>query len=146
MADVYGVSATKAFNTTPSEKVAVNIWGGRMRSMTDIFEGTGNAIGTDIIVGRLPKGAQIQSGSRILCDALGASSTLALSTRSVADGTTEVAILPATASSSAAIIAATISEIATFPLITTEEVDIIVTVAGGTVTGTIQTEVEYVAD
>lgn len=60
MASVYGVQYTKAFVNSPSDKVDVSRWGGRVRCMSDSFTLTADlASGDKIYLGRLPKGAII---------------------------------------------------------------------------------------
>lgn len=146
MVDFYGVNMTKLQNS-PVDRVDVSELVGRRRVANDVFEAAGAAIGDEIIVAQIQKGAKIQPDFMVLTDALGANSTLQLRFRTLADPATEIPLMvAAVATNTAAKIEAVVADIANFPYTTPDVGEVFLKVAGGAVTGTIKSFLTYVVD
>jgi len=132
MASVKGVNITKLDNSTgklsKQEKGKVRIW-------TDSFEATGEAIGSDITICRLPKNSTVVEAT-IYHDALGASSTLIMG-----DATDDNRYITSGSTATAGV--KTLNAIDGIGYENTTQTDLILTTAGGTVTGTIKVIVKY---
>jgi hypothetical protein len=141
MAEYKGVNYTKYETPTADNITDPGELDGKVRVMTDSYEATGQVAGSTIKMGKpLPGGARILN-IILAMDALGGSSTLA-----VGDAVSAARYLAASDSSSAIIremsdgttVDGLLHEITTG----TDDV-IIITTAGGTITGTIKIIVEY---
>ena len=142
MADVNAINEALAVAGT---KVPVAVRGAPIQQITDEYEASGDAIGTDIVIGQLKKGDFTAIDSYIAHDAMGASVTLGLSIRD-SDGNETVLIAAASASSAGTITPGDAAVLAA-PIEVTDEkgVDVIVKIAGGAATGTIKARVAYTA-
>ena len=142
MADVYGVNSTKVYNTKPAELLAGKHMGAVRRTCSDRYEAAAAAIGTKIFVGFIPHGARLLAETRVFFDALGASSTLKLIARKIADAT-ETDLIAAASTAAAGSLAPGIDEVGA-------EINgdsyLMVVTAGAIVTGTIKSEVAYAAE
>lgn len=144
MADFNGTNhalsyVTKPFN--PPDAAAVR---GNARFITDDYLFAGEAAGSDILVGKIQKGALIHYGAVIFHAALGASTTLALAIRNTATGV-EVVLYAAEASTSQGTVGGSGDEIA-WPYLVTADSDLIVQLAGGAGTGQITTHIPVTAN
>ncbi len=146
MADFFAVNATLNFNTTPSENTPSYDQHGVVRVINDTYEATGEAIGSDIIIGRVYTDERIQVDTTIYHDALGASSTLSLLLRTLDTAQTETVLIAATATSSAGIISVPIGNIDDFPAAVSTTSELILKSAGGTITGTIKSNIRTTVD
>jgi hypothetical protein len=140
MANFNGVNATSAA-TLPRVLVAPAHAFGRTRVIYDEYEATGEAIGSTITMGvEVPKGASVNN-IRVMGDALGASSTLALG---ITGSTAKY--IAATSTSSAFFWDFKQGKIDAFGQVLTASEQLFFTTAGGTVTGTIRIWIEYTLD
>lgn len=132
MASVKGVNITKLDDGSGklSKQEA-----GKLRVFTDTYEATGEAIGSDITICRLPANSTVVEAT-LYTDALGASSTLILG-----DSSDDNRYITSVSTSSAAI--TNINVIGGIAYENTSATDLILTTAGGTVTGTITLVVKY---
>jgi hypothetical protein len=142
MADVYGVNATVAFNTTPPGRVDGRLYGGAVRVIYDSYEASALATGGEIIVGVVEPGDYILPISAIQNDDLGtgdnATLSLIIEAISDADETSIIANIDADAAALTTIGTA-IANINTFPLLVAERSYIKLKFAGSTAaTGTIK--------
>jgi len=111
-------------------------WGSRVQLMYDEYEAEGLTTASTITVGVLPAGARLLPNSIIMHDALGTSRTLALG-----DGTTANKFMAATAAASAGKLWLTaIDELGVRLAAST---NLVLTIAGGTGTGTIKSFILY---
>lgn len=136
MADVYAAQAENKYNTTPPDIASPFYAGTDLEPVHDTYEASSAAAGTDIVI--LEQELQAGSGVhdvRIIHDALGASTTLAVALRD-ADGN-ETTVVSAQSTSSAGVITPDSSDVGSIPAEVTEPSDLIVKIAGGTATGTI---------
>ena len=140
MADVYGTNFNNEYVLAQRQRVASNRLGGERRVVVDTYEASSAAAGTDVLVGKLWDETLIHD-FRILCDALGAGVTLQLVVRNKAG--TETAVSTAMDASSAAVLVPVAADIATLPFEVSENVDLVIKIAGGTATGTIKSAVIY---
>lgn len=132
MASVKGVNITKLDDATG--KLAKTELG-RVRVWTDTFTATGEAIGSDITIARLPKNSSVV-GAKVYHAALGASSTLILG-----DSDDDNRYITAGSTSSAGVL--TLNAVGGIGYENTADTDLVLTTAGGTVTGTIKVVIEY---
>jgi hypothetical protein len=146
MADVYGVNATGALNTTPAQKVEVSSWGGRLRVLNDSYEASAAAAGTDVIVGRLTASQVLQPDSFVQFDALGVGVTLDIALRPT-DGTTATVIIAGVDASSAGVIDfRAVANIGDMPETVATESDLIIQIQDAAATGTIVSQFRYTID
>jgi len=144
MADVQSIQWAATLGATPVGKLPSNINYGSERIMFAEFEATGEAIGTDILIGRLTEGARIQDVV-LFVDALGASSTLSLVLRDE-DAAITVVTAAASTSSAARKVPAT-ADIANLPSPSiVGGADVMLRSAGGTITGTIKVMITFTVD
>jgi hypothetical protein len=114
-------------------------WNGRVRIQAGTYEAAGASIADTIKIAEVPVGCYILPSSTVSFDALGASTTLA-----VGNPGTPALYSAATSTSSAGTLNLTaIAGINAAVVATTSGTDIILTVAGGAITGTIQSVIEY---
>ena len=140
MAEYLGVNATKVATPIADNITDPGELNGKVRVITDTYEAVAIALGSTIKMGKpLPVGARILN-IKLAFDALGGSSTLA-----VGDAVSAARFMAAGSSSSAGIRdmadETTVGGLLFEVLSTT--VDIIITVAGDAITGTIKIIVEY---
>jgi hypothetical protein len=149
-ATVYGVNATKAYNSTPATKIDAAVDGGKVRLLYDSYEAAATASGTiiELFGNRLPDGARILPDTEIWCDDLGTSASLTLRTVDIADGDTNTILTVADAHTAAVLTAGNaIGNINTFPVEITESEKIqLVTGGGAAATGTIKVYLRYTLD
>ena len=139
-ADVYGVQATKAFNTSPSEKMPVPYVGGGVRVDHDTYEAVALADGGYIQMGGiLEKGTLIEPISRIDHDALGSSTDIAVYLRPLSGGA-DVALIADQDTSAAGDILFTAI---TFPYEVLEDSYLVLEVENAAITGTIKSNIYY---
>jgi hypothetical protein len=142
MANVYGVNATVALNTTPAGRVDGRLYGGAVRMIYDKYEASALATGNEIIVGIVEPGDYILPISAIQNDDLGGGSdaTLDLVIETI-DDATETAIIASIDADAAALttLGTAIGNIDVFPLAVAERSYIKLKFAGTTAaTGTIK--------
>lgn len=142
MADFNGVNYALAYVTQPKNPPQSNLVRGSIMTTNDTFEAAGEAIGSVILIGRVQKGTVILPESIVTHDALGASSTLEIKTRGVVSPFTQVSIYAAEDTSSAGTVGGT-GDIDDFPFTVAEDSDLILLTAGGTVTGTIKSDIRF---
>ena len=140
MAEYLGVNATKVATPIADNITDPGELNGKVRVITDTYEAVAIALGSTIKMGKpLPVGARILN-IKLAFDALGGSSTLA-----VGDAVSAARFMAAGSSSSAGIrdmADETTVDGLLFEVLSTT-VDIIITVAGAAITGTIKIIVEY---
>lgn len=140
MAEYLGVNATKVATPIADNITDPGELNGKVRVITDTYEAVAIALGSTIKMGKpLPVGARILN-IKLAFDALGGSSTLA-----VGDAVSAARFMAAGSSSSAGIrdmADETTVDGLLFEVLSTT-VDIIITVAGDAITGTIKIIVEY---
>lgn len=150
MVDVNAVNYGDNYASTPSVKTASSLGYGRRRVTYDTIIATGEVIGDDILIGKLATGAQIHD-FKVITEALGASSTLQLFTRTDNTAQVETEVSEAMATDTAAVHVPEALDIDKLPTdlgasdyngVST----ILLKVAGGTVTGTIKVWLEYSVD
>ena len=142
MANVYGVNATVALNTTPAGRVDGRLFGGAVRMIYDSYEASALPGGDEIIVGVVEPGDYILPISAIQNDDLGGGSdaTLSLIIEAISDAD-ETSIIASIDADAAALttIGTAIASINTFPLLVAERSYIKLKFAGTTAaTGTIK--------
>jgi hypothetical protein len=140
MADVYGVNAAVAFNST--QRVDGRLYGGAVRVITDSYEASALPSGDEIVIGVVEPGDYILPISVIQNDDLGAGSdaTLALVIETL-DDATETNIITGIDADAAALttIGTAIGSINTFPLLVSKRSYLKLKYAGTqTATGTIK--------
>jgi hypothetical protein len=135
-----GVNYTLQTNTPVDLLLPIDSHG-RVRVLYDTYEAAALASGSTIGLFTIPKGARVVDFA-VWCDALGASSTLAMGDTSDADR-----LMVATSSASAVIIKPVIADINKFAgyKYTADSV-ISITTAGASITGTIHVYLFYVLD
>ena len=111
---------------------------GNLIFQTDTYEATGEAIASVLKLGKILPTNSSAVEVILAFDALGASSTLA-----VGDATDPDRYITATSSSSAGVVR--INAISGLNFLNTAATDILITTAGGTITGTIAMTVIYTA-
>ena len=126
-----------ALASKPAAAVQGTLRGGKIRTRVSKYEASGQAAGSLLEMDALPVGARLLRG-KLVADALGASSTLALG-----DGTTANKYLAATSTASASSTELTIPISALEAGYTAEE-KFILTTAGAAITGTVMLVLEYV--
>ena len=140
MAEYLGVNATKVATPIADNITDPGELNGKVRVITDTYEAVAIALGSTIKMGKpLPVGARILN-IKLAFDALGGSSTLA-----VGDAVSAARFMAAGSSASAGIrdmADETTVDGLLFEVLSTT-VDIIITVAGAAITGTIKIIVEY---
>ena len=141
MADVYGVNYQGEYVDSPKVRSASSSTGAEKRTLSDSYEASGSAAGTDVLVGKLWGGCVVKD-FRIFSDDLGTGVTLQLATRT-GDGTETVFSTAMDAASAAAVLVPVAADIANLPHSVDASVDVIVKIAGGTATGTIKTDITY---
>jgi len=137
MPTFYGDKYTDAFVSVPRANVDAADAVGRVRAIFDVYEATGEAIASVLNMG----GAKVPKGARIIeawldFDALGASSTLALSSGAKS-------LIAATSTSSAGRVKATLG-LLDYTAAAEETISILT--AGGTITGTVTACVIFLLD
>lgn len=132
MASVKGVNKTLVDAGT---KLDLGVHG-KLKVRYDTYEATGEAIGSDITITKGFKKGEVFYGGKMVWDALGASSTLI-----IGDVDDDNRFLVSTSTSSAGSVG--LDAIAGFGYEFTEDKDLIITTAGGTITGTIKVAVYY---
>lgn len=132
MASVNGVDVTAIAANTKIEKHLR----GKVRVITEEYEASALASGSDITIGTLPEGSSLVDAI-ILFDALGASSTLELGDAGDTDR-----YIAATSSASAGAVRPSL--IAGLRYENTTATDLIITTAGASITGTIKAVITYV--
>ena len=140
MATVYGVNWTKYLTPVSDNITEPGELGGKVRVMTDTYEAAAVAAGSTIYMGKpLPVGARILN-IKLAFDALGGGTTL-----SVGDASSAARYLSAAASTSAGIrdMADESTVDGLLYEIDADTDEIIVTTAGGSITGTVKLIVEY---
>ena len=144
MTDVQSIQWAETYGATPVGKNPSNINYGRERIMFAEFEATGEAIGADILIGKITEGARIHDVV-LFTDALGASSTLSLVLRDDAAAITVVTAAAATSSAGRKVPAT--ADIANLPSpAIVGGADVMLRSAGGTITGTIKVFITFVVD
>jgi len=137
MASVKGANFTN-ITATPVVKADSSEWHGNIRVQYDSYEASSLAIGSDISVARLPKGAKVYD-IIVHFDGLGASSTV-----SVGDGDDADRFIATTSTASAGQMSMSQEgAIAGFGYEAPAETDILLTTAGAAITGTIKVAVMY---
>lgn len=141
MADVYGGNYNNEYIEAQRVPVASNRVGGERRVLSDSYTAAAAVAGTDVLVGRLWDECLIHD-FRIFSDDLGTGVTLQLVVRNRAG--VETAISTAMdAASGATVLIPLPADIATLPLKVSENVDLVIKIAGGTATGAIKSSITY---
>jgi hypothetical protein len=111
-------------------------WGSRVQLMYDEYEASGLTAASTITVGVLPAGARLLPQSMIMTDALGTARTLALG-----DGTTANKFMAATSVAAAGSV--WLTAIDQLGVRLAASTNMVLTIAGGTGTGTIKSFIFY---
>ena len=142
MADLNAVQYDKYYIDNPPTIGASGNFDGRMKVMYDTYEFAAASIGDEVLFGKkLQSGAVIHEVT-IYNDALGASTTLAVASRTL-DAGTETVFFSAQSTSSAGKISTDASDIDTIPHVLSEDSILILQLAGGAATGTVKVRVVY---
>lgn len=139
---VSGTNTTIANSPSPSTLLEVNDWGGRVRCQHDTYEASSLEAASTIKIGKLPKGARVLPLGKIVHDALGTGVTFAVGD----NDTTADADRYLAAASAAAAGVLDLDAIAGAGHKLEQDSDIIITTAGATATGTIETFIFYMID
>lgn len=146
MATLFGVSATLYESDSPARFAGVAEQQGVVQSVSDVFEFAAASIADIVLLGRIPANCSVIS-AKLYFDALGASTTLAMGSRDVADITANLDVdrfITAAATSSAGILEMDEGEITSGVFYSpTNEQQIYVTLAGGAATGTLKSILRY---
>lgn len=137
MSAVLGVNNTKAADPSPANILAPGTLGGKKRVMVDQYEAVALASGSTIAVGEaLPVGAII-TGITLAYDALGGSSTLA-----VGDASSSGRYISAVSTSSAGVTRLNAVDGLGYAIVAAT-VQILITTAGASISGTVNIVVDY---
>lgn len=141
MANFYGVNITN-LDASPAVLPDADDWHGKVRVQHDQYEAASLAAGSVVYVARLPAGARVVNWT-VKADALGSSVTLKLG-----DTADDDRYLGATAYNTANLAKQTLIDglIAGVMYQYAAQTDLIITTAGATANGTIESVVEYVVN
>lgn len=146
MAELFGVNTTLYDNSTPSRFAMPGDQGGVQQVMSDTIELAAASIADTMVMGRIPANC-IVSECKMVFDALGASTTLAVGSRDVAVATANLDVnrfIVATDTSSAGVVEMVETEITSgFLYNPTNEQHVYMTLAGGAATGTVKLILTY---
>lgn len=141
-ADVMGDNYTKSITPTPVNKLARGKLDGKVRVHTDEYEASALASGSTISIGKTLNTGDIIKDIKIFFDALGASSTLAVGDSADADR-----YIAAASSASAGSIVLNQIAGANYVIGTNSgDSTILITTDGAEITGTIKSQIEYLAE
>tara|TARA_R110000744_G_scaffold1254_8_gene4391 strand:- start:2902 stop:3327 length:426 start_codon:yes stop_codon:yes gene_type:complete len=141
MANFYGVNITN-LDASPAVLPDADDWHGKVRVQHDQYEAASIAAGSVVYVARLPAGARVVNWT-VKADALGSSVTLKLG-----DTADDDRYLGATTYNTANLAKQTLVDglIAGVMYQYAAQTDLIITTAGATANGTIESVVEYVVN
>jgi len=145
MADVYGTNYNALVNSQieGSDQLDRVYHKGQVHFLYDTYEAAAAAIGTVIHLGPLPKGAVVLPGSRIVHDALGASSTIKVGDNDSADEDDDRYAAAESTAAAGDIVLGQGGVIDNMPYKTSEECALVLTTAGAAITGTIKAFIAF---